>query len=222
MENRNCKVCDCNYEVNYKLNNYSNCEGCTLKIKESLVFLQGHNSFETAYVIESYPYGYKRTQKKVWIETTKRGDRFVGCTLNPKTGKWNKPKKSTYSDVMVLTKDFRGHISRSSLSMEWSSEENVKAFLENTKEICFNDKQKEKIVLVRAAVETRKNIRVEIRKTQYKHKETGEIVEKIPLMQINDYVEVNAEEHEKQQKEERAKIIHSFNVNYKKIKNEVQ
>lgn len=64
--------------------------------------LKNHTNAENAYVVDDYPYGWKRTQKRFWIETTKRGQRVVTQTLNPKTQRWNKPKKSTYSDLRVL------------------------------------------------------------------------------------------------------------------------
>jgi hypothetical protein len=60
--------------------------------------LKGHTSPETAYIVESYPYGRHRTQKRYWLEyKANRGVRCMGQTLNPKTHKWNKPKASTYA-----------------------------------------------------------------------------------------------------------------------------
>ena len=72
----------------------------------------GANSPDTAYVVDDYPYGFRlRTSIRYWIETTKHGDRFVSQTVNPKTGRWNKPKASTYVGVAVLTRDpSNGHI----------------------------------------------------------------------------------------------------------------
>ena len=66
--------------------------------------LIGHTSPETAYVVDDYPYGFTlRTKIRYWIETKpKMGQRFVSQTLNPKTGVWNKPKASTYSEVLVM------------------------------------------------------------------------------------------------------------------------
>ena len=61
--------------------------------------LYGHTSESTAYVVDDYPYGRDRTQIRFWLEDGgKKGWRFVSQTLNPKTQRWNKPKKSTYSD----------------------------------------------------------------------------------------------------------------------------
>lgn len=74
--------------------------------------MYGHTSEDTAYVVDDYPYGYTlRTQIRYWLETTNHGDRFVSQTLNPKTGRWNKPKKSTYVEVGLMFRDPEsGHI----------------------------------------------------------------------------------------------------------------
>ena len=59
--------------------------------------------FDSAYIVPNWPWGFKlKTEARFWIETTKVGDRFVQQTKNPKTGKWCKPKKSTYDAVLVL------------------------------------------------------------------------------------------------------------------------
>ena len=78
--------------------------------KDNALF--GHVSEETALTVDDYPYGFRlRTSIRYWIETTKHGDRFVSQTLNPKTGKWNKPKKSTYIEIAVMYRDDEtGHI----------------------------------------------------------------------------------------------------------------
>lgn len=84
-----------------------------------------YTSFETAYLVEDYPYGFRlRTQIKFWIETRKdKTQRVVSCTLNPKTDKWNKPKASTYSMVRVLFIDAKtGHLENNGLSQYDSSE----------------------------------------------------------------------------------------------------
>ncbi len=73
----------------------------------------GHTSPETAYLIGDYPYGRTlRCQRKVWLESDpKRGVRFVAHTDNPKNGRWNKPHKSTYTDVAAaLYLDSDSHV----------------------------------------------------------------------------------------------------------------
>jgi hypothetical protein len=82
-----------------------------------------HTSAETAFVQANYPYGYRgKCLRRVWIETTKRGQRFITQTSTPyypeageaipdaKTAKWNKPKNSIYSIIMVMFLDEKEHI----------------------------------------------------------------------------------------------------------------
>jgi hypothetical protein len=65
--------------------------------------LLGYNSFDNSYEQDGYPYGSLKTKRRTWIETKpKHGMRRVDCTLNPKTGRWNKPHAGTYSEVLVL------------------------------------------------------------------------------------------------------------------------
>jgi len=75
--------------------------------------LVGHTSPETAFLIADYPYGRKlRCQRRVWIEhSPSHGFRFVAQTTNPKNGRWNKPHKSTYSEIaMGLYLDEQDHV----------------------------------------------------------------------------------------------------------------
>ena len=68
--------------------------------------LTGHTSFETAYEIADYPYGFKlRCKMRVWVGTKQNlGQRIVTCTSNPKRNNevWNKPKHSTYGHIVLL------------------------------------------------------------------------------------------------------------------------
>jgi len=77
-----------------------------------------HTSFDSAYVIESYPYGRLRTQMRVWIETKKNhGQRVMRCTLNPKNGEWNKPHASIYNNLFVLyINSENGHLESAGLN----------------------------------------------------------------------------------------------------------
>ena len=47
--------------------------------------------------VTDWPYGKFRTTATFEIESTKRGERAVRTTINPKNGRVNKPKKTTYS-----------------------------------------------------------------------------------------------------------------------------
>lgn len=89
----------------------------TATLPDGRTVLFGADSAETAYLVDDYPYGFRlRTQIRYWIETTKHGDRFVSQTCNPKTGRWNKPKASTYVGVAVLTRNAEGHIAYTGIS----------------------------------------------------------------------------------------------------------
>jgi len=94
-------------------------------------YLYGHDSMKNAYVIEDYPYGRLRTQMKVWVESVpKKGDRVWRQTLNPKTQKWNKPKKSTFSPILFLYQDEKGHVHSTGIS-QYSSPDEVKKFIKD-------------------------------------------------------------------------------------------
>jgi hypothetical protein len=83
----------------------------------------GHTDEETAFVVDDYPYGFRlRTQIRFWIESVKgKGDRFCSQTMNPKTGRWNKAKKSTYSPVMAMYMNEEGHVTHASVS-QWAED----------------------------------------------------------------------------------------------------
>lgn len=81
------------------------------------IYLQGHTSPETAYEVKDYPYGFKlRTSIFYWIESKEgKGDRFCSYTINPKNGRPNKPKCSTYSTFMYLYINEEGHVSHGTI-----------------------------------------------------------------------------------------------------------
>jgi len=62
-------------------------------------------------ISENYPYGFRlKTTKTDWLEfDSKRGFRVCSQTIDPRTGKENKPKKSTYDQIVVLGKDENNH-----------------------------------------------------------------------------------------------------------------
>lgn len=60
--------------------------------------LYGHSCAETAYLVNDYPYGRLRCEIKFWLESdVKKGVRFCSQTVNPKNGRVNAPRKSTYA-----------------------------------------------------------------------------------------------------------------------------
>lgn len=94
--------------------------------------LSGHVSPETSYHVESYPYGFTlRCQIRYWIETKNgHGQRLVSQTSNPKRTDavvWNKPKASTYANLMALYVDGIGHVQHAVLSF-YATPAQVEAF----------------------------------------------------------------------------------------------
>jgi len=111
-----------------------------------------YESEEDSYLVEDYPWGFRlRTSRRVWVESKKGlGMRFVAQTMNPKTGKWCKPKKSTYSPVIGMMFDENGYMKFQTLSSGgWSKEEQIVQF-EKSYEGLLTDFQKEQIKYVRA------------------------------------------------------------------------
>jgi hypothetical protein len=94
--------------------------------------LYGHNSIETARLVEDYPYGGYRTQIRFWVERhAKKGARFCSQTLNPKTQRWNNPKKGTYHLLGVeLYLDENDHV-KPEILHEYSKPSEVQAYLEH-------------------------------------------------------------------------------------------
>lgn len=77
--------------------------------------LTGHTTPDTAFVVDSYPYGFRlRCKIRYWLEYKPgKGFRFWSQTTNPKRpGEvWNKPKSSTFcrfGGAMVLADN--GHV----------------------------------------------------------------------------------------------------------------
>lgn len=172
----------------------------------------GVHTEENPIIINNYPYGFRlRTDIRYWVETTNRGDRFCSQTLNPKTNQWNQPKKSTYSDVMVLVGAENGHIRTLSCSLN-DKKEKANAFLTKF-ETELTKIQKIRLHKVIGWDKTMEKVEWKIKVRKYKNKITGEIVESIPIFEMNDYVEVNDEgeivdtEKEKQDKKETHKTI---------------
>lgn len=93
--------------------------------------LDGHDSPETAFVVEDYPYGFRlRCQMRVWVESNKHGQRVMRQTSNPKRpGTWNKPKASTYAPVVLLALDDAEHVTSIGVS-GYSSADELRAFEE--------------------------------------------------------------------------------------------
>lgn len=61
--------------------------------------------------VDNYPYGYKQCEATFSLEFVKgKGFRTVFQSVDPKTFRLNKPKKSTYSNIIVMYQADNGHI----------------------------------------------------------------------------------------------------------------
>lgn len=113
--------------------------------------LSGHDTPETAYEVDDYPYSWKlRCKIRYWIESTKNGDRLCSQTTNPKVDGevWNKPKKSTYSDVGVMFLDDEGHVKWTGVHI-WSPRELLDRFVEVTAGRLSDEQAKRLAVIVK-------------------------------------------------------------------------
>lgn len=95
--------------------------------------LYGHNSPDTAYLVQDYPYGFRlRCQIRYWVEHhPTRGYRFMSQTTNPKASGtvWNKPKASTYALIAAcMYLDENGHVQWDNVT-EYASPEHAAAFV---------------------------------------------------------------------------------------------
>lgn len=201
-------------DIHSDINNKWICSSCRYnRFKERYDLIKEiHNNEQNALIVQNYPYGFRlKTQAKYFIETTNKGDRLVFITLNPKTNKWNNPKKSTYSDIMVLIKEKEtGHIKQYSYSATYTTQKELNQFLEFIKDYPLNAEQQKKIKISNAIHETRKFIKVEIRQQQFKHKITGEIKTQLSLSELNEYEKVTDAEQDAQQEQAKKNINKLF------------
>ena len=127
---------------------------------------------ENPVIVENYPYGFKRTKIKYWVESVnKKGDRFCAQTLNPKTNLWNKPKKSTYSAVIIVYKNLENNHIKGYYFSRGTNTEEYNKFTEFVGEIEFNEIQKEELRVLRAYIKTYENVSFEFKPQQNKTEE---------------------------------------------------
>jgi len=120
---------------------------------------------ENPVTVENYPYGFRlRTKAQYWVETVEgKGQRIGFRTLNPKTQQWNKPKLSTYSDILVLFRNLEnGHIENDGLSFTYAGQMQLEKFLERFRESDLTDYQKKQLIFFRAIIRTREHVKVNI------------------------------------------------------------
>jgi len=190
------------------------------ELKTSFVLLNQNKKIK----IGGYPYGYKKTEVFYNIETKKKkGSRLVFQSINPKTKKLNKPKKSTYRDLAFIGFNETGKIRLLSLDFN----DDISKINEFEKLIPFmSDIQKKQYSLICAYKETMKSVKFECKIQHYKDIRTGEIKKEINIMELKYFKKCDKngnlinENEEKQQQEKTKKIIsYDINRNANKIYN---
>tara|TARA_R100001163_G_scaffold9381_1_gene9003 strand:- start:1832 stop:2356 length:525 start_codon:yes stop_codon:yes gene_type:complete len=122
--------------------------------------------FDSAVEVDNYPWGFRlKTKRRYWVETTKRGDRSVYATLNPKTDKWCKPKKSTYESVLVVVKDTETGRVRTEGIGKYAGDDAIASVMEWMDWEKLNDFQKATICKVNAANEVMSKVTFSFRNT---------------------------------------------------------
>ena len=130
--------------------------------------MYGHDNFENAYEVDNYPWGFRfKTKRRYWIETKKGfGDRLVFATLNPKNGKWCKPKAGTYQPVQVLALNQDGHVITRGLGL-WQTNEDIAKLLEIVDWKKLNEIQQKKLCEVRAVNQVMKKVEFKVEVTRH-------------------------------------------------------
>lgn len=103
--------------------------------------LYNYDSEENSYLVPDYPYGGKRCRIRFWVEFggPKKGFRFCSQTENPKTLRWNAPRKGTYCPLaLCLYLDENGHCVYDALSYS-SSPAKILEFLKAFPQAPNND-----------------------------------------------------------------------------------
>lgn len=173
---------------------------------DKLKILEEQPTQEKPFIVDNYPYGYtQRTKIRYWVETTKNGQRFVSQTLNPKTGAWNKPKKSTYSNIILIGLDEQEHVTHTGLTM-YSLDE-AQRFKEKYENF-LSDYQRKELTNIVKMLEVYDKVEYTIKTRKFRHIETGNITESVDIMHLNEYEEVTEEngiilpvDHEREQKQ---------------------
>ena len=173
-------------------------------------------SFEDSYLVESYPYGRKRTQRRSWVESNKtHGDRVCHCTLNPKTQKWNKPKKSTYDPLMFLyVEENTGHIKVSGIG-RYTLSDNPDHFNYIYDNFELNDIQKSKLNELKAINKVMEKVSFKIERS-----ETYNLSDPEDVARMRDnYNSSEAIKKRQEQEEIKTKILNRANYEYHKLQN---
>ena len=150
--------------------------------------LKNQPTEENPHIVEDYPYGFKRTQMRYWIETTKRGQRLVSQTLNPKTTLWNKPKKSTYTNILLGGINDEGHFK--TVGLHLYSLDEAKEFYEKYSPF-LSEYQRTEHKAILGMLEVYSKVEYTVTTQRFRHKVTGEITTSLPLFEIGEYERID-------------------------------
>lgn len=158
-------------------------------MSENKKYIYNAVDFDTAIEVNNYPWGFRlKTKVRYWIESNNKGDRFIKQTLNPKTNKWCNPKKSTYSNVMVMTnkeEDNKTFISYEQIS-NFSDIKEVSLF-ENTHKNHLTDRQQKQICKLKSFHAVMEDVKIEFVNTTSMTKQEQEKHDK-EQDKINNYL----------------------------------
>ena len=151
--------------------------------------LQPQPTEESPYVVGDYPYGFRlRTQIRYWVETTKNGQRLVSQTRDPRNGRWNRPKASTYSNIVLAGLDERNRVVN--LGISTYSLDEARAYQENYGRY-LSDYQGKELTNMIKLLEVYGQVEYKTAVKKFRDVRTGEIMTSVPMLSLPYVVEVN-------------------------------
>ena len=151
--------------------------------------LENQPTEDDPFVVDNYPYGFRlKTKMRYHIETTKRGQRLVSQTLNPKTKLWNKPKKSTYTNILLGGIDEEGRFK--TVGLHLYSLDEAKEFYKKYGSF-FSKWQTSEYNAILGMLEVYSKVEYTVTTQRFRHKVTGEIKTSIPIFEIGEYERID-------------------------------
>ena len=179
------------------------------------------NSFDNAIEVDNYPWGFRlKTKRRYWIETTKNGDRFCFCTLNPKTNKWCAVKKSTYNAVEVIYIADNGYVKSNGVYKYGVNKDKIEKFLSEIDYEQLSTLQKKQICKLKSDNKVMEKVTFTIGEPK-----TYNLSDPVDLARMR--VDANSPETKKRELEQdqiKAKIVGAINGTYNQclIKNNLK
>lgn len=111
--------------------------------------------------IKDYPFGRHRTTGKAWLEFNPRyGFRFCRQLIDPKTGRYCAPKKSSYYECALPMRKENGHFSFTTWDLNKTTEEMEAQFAEIANVWNLWAKGQQEFILSYAMLVTKAKVRV--------------------------------------------------------------